>query len=421
MGLAVIAIDFGTSNSTVGLTSPQGPRLIPLEQGNLTIPSAIFFNLEDDKVQFGREAIAAYTNHYDGRLLRSLKSVLGSSLIDESTEIGHERISLKDIIGKFLAHLKALAQQAAGKELEDVVIGRPVCFVDDDARLDQLAQQQLESIAKACGFKQVHFQYEPIAAALDYESSVSREEMALIADIGGGTSDFSVVRVSPQARRRSDRRSDILANTGVHVGGTDFDKWLSLGQVMPHLGYKTHYRKRGELELPSSPYFDLATWHRISLLYGKKTASELKEMHLLAGQPDLVHRLLRVVRERSGHQLASDVESAKIALSSAADVRISLPYVDEHLVVPVNSRDFEQRVAALTEKIGQCIRDCVRSAGISVEQIDTLFLTGGTSSLNFVRDACASAVPQARLVEGDKFASVGLGLAIEAGVLRARS
>ncbi len=417
----MIAIDFGTSNSTVGLATPQGPRLIPLETGNLTIPSAIFFNLEDDKVQFGREAIAAYTNHYDGRLLRSLKSVLGSSLIEESTEIGHERISLKDIIGKFLAHLKALAQLEAGAELDEVVIGRPVFFVDDDARLDRMAQQQLESIAKACGFKQVHFQYEPIAAALDYESSVSREEIALIADIGGGTSDFSVVRVSPRAQRKTDRRSDILANSGVHIGGTDFDKWLSLGQVMPHLGYKTHYRKRGELELPSSPYFDLATWHRIALLYGRKTASELKEMHLLAGKPDLVHRLLRVVRERSGHQLASDVEGAKIALSSAHEVSLSLPYVDEHLQVTVNSLDFEQGVAALTEKIGQCIRDCVRASGVGAEQIDTLFLTGGTSSLPFVRQACASAVPHARMVEGDKFGSVGLGLAIEAGVIRARS
>jgi hypothetical chaperone protein len=417
----VIAIDFGTSNSTVGLASPQGPRLIPLEQDHVTIPSAIFFNLEDDKVQFGREAIAAYTNHYDGRLLRSLKSVLGSSLIDESTEIGFERISLRDIIGKFLEHLKATAENHAGREISEVVFGRPVWFVDDDAQLDRLAQQQLESIAKACGFKQVCFQFEPIAAALDYESRVGREEIALIADIGGGTSDFSVVRVSPQAHQKPDRRGDILANTGVHVGGTDFDKWLSLGQVMPHLGYKTHYRGRSHLELPSSPYFDLATWHRIALLYGRKTASELKEMHLLAGKPDLVHRLLRVVRERTGHQLASDVESAKIGLSSAEHLTLSLPYVAEHLEVPVNSRDFEQLVAALTEKISQCIRDCVRSSGVSLGQIDTLFLTGGTSSLPFVRAACAGAVPNARVVEGDKFGSVGIGLAIEAGVIMARS
>lgn len=417
----MIAIDFGTSNSTVGLPSPQGPRLIPLEQENLTIPSAIFFNLEDDKVQFGREAIAAYTNHYDGRLLRSLKSVLGSSLIEESTEIGYDRISLRDIIGKFLGHLKAVAEKNVGREISEVVFGRPVWFVDDDAKLDQLAQSQLASIAQSCGFKQVHFQYEPIAAALDYESRVANEEIALIADIGGGTSDFSVVRVSPQAHRKPDRRSDILANAGVHIGGTDFDKWLSLGQVMPHLGYKTHYRNRPNLELPSSPYFDLATWHRIVFLYGKRTASELKEMHLYAEEPDLVHRLLRVVREQTGHQLASDVESAKIALSSAEDLSISLPYVDDHLVVPVNGRDFEQLVLALTEKIGRCIRDCVRDSGVSAEQIDTLFLTGGTSSLPFVRAACARAVPKAKVVEGDKFGSVGIGLAIEAGVIMARS
>jgi hypothetical chaperone protein len=413
----VIAIDFGTSNSTLGLASAQGSRLLAVEQEHLVIPSAIFFNLEEDCVQFGRAAISAYTRHYEGRLLRALKSVLGSSLVEEATQIGQEKIALREVIRKFVAHLKGIAQQHAGHDISRVIFGRPVWFVDDDAKLDQLAQAQLESIAHSCGFSEVHFQYEPIAAALDYESRVAREELALIADIGGGTSDFSIVRVSPERHHQADRRQDILANTGVHVGGTDFDKWLSLGQVMPHLGYKTHYRGKAERELPSSVYFDLATWYRIAFLNGRQTTEMLREMHQYAARPELVHRLMRVVREQTGHQLAADVERAKIDLSSTENTTLPLPYVDEGLVLSCNAPDFERSVAGLTEKISHSIAECVRNSGLAPAQIDTLFLTGGTSSLSFVRDACSRAVPQARVIEGDKFGSVGLGLTIQAGVL----
>ncbi len=413
----MIAIDFGTSNSTLGLASPQGSRLLPLEQDHLVIPSAIFFNLEEDCVQFGRAAITAYTRHYEGRLLRALKSVLGSSLVEEATQIGQEKIALREVIRKFIAHLKGIAERHAGRDIARVIFGRPVWFVDDDTTLDRLAQSQLESIAHSCGFTEVHFQYEPIAAALDYESGVAKEELALIADIGGGTSDFSIVRVSPKRHRLPDRRQDILANTGVHVGGTDFDKWLSLGQVMPHLGYKSHYRGKADRELPSSVFFDLATWHRIAFLNGRQTSSLLREMHQYAARPELVHRLMRVVREQTGHQLASDVERAKIDLSCGASTSVQLPYVDEGLVLAFNSPDFERSVAGLTDKIGQSIRECVRNSGVSADRVDTLFLTGGTSSLSFVRDACSRAVPQARVIEGDKFGSVGLGLTIQANVL----
>ena len=417
----MIAIDFGTSNSTVGLADAAGPRLLRLEQEHRTIPSAIFFNIEEARVQFGREAISAYTRHYEGRLLRALKSVLGSSLLEEATQIGYEQFAFKEIIRKFIAHLLSVAQQQTGTPISSVVFGRPVWFVDDDPAADRLAQAQLESIARSCGLKQVHFQFEPIAAALDYESTVQREELALIADIGGGTSDFSVVRVSPQRHGQADRRADILANAGVHVGGTDFDKWLSLGQVMPLLGYQTHYRTNGARELPSSPYFDLATWHRIVFLYGRKMDPFLREMHQFARHPELVHRLMRIVREQTGHQLAADVENAKIALSTASQVELRLPYVDEDLVAAISGREFELQVEQLTGKIGERIRECVRAAGVAPEHIDTLFLTGGSSALPFVRAACAGAVPRARMVEGDQFASVGTGLAIHASVIEGLS
>lgn len=412
----ILAIDFGTSNSTVGHPTAAGPALIALEGDHVTIPSAIFFNVEEECVQFGRSAIDAYTRHYEGRLLRALKSVLGSSLIDETTPIGGNQIAFKDIIGLFIRHLKAKAETAVGQSVEAVVLGRPVWFIDDDPEKDRAAQDQLAAIAKSCGFKYVDFQYEPIAAALDYESGVSREELALIADLGGGTSDISIVRVSPAHHLRVDRKGDVLANAGTHIGGTDYDKKLSLHQVMPHLGYKSHLKQNPGRELPSSVYFDLATWHRIVLLNGNSAATFLKELHYIADQPELVHRLLRVVREQTGHQLAGDVERAKIALSDQEQVDMELPYVDDDLRVALSRAGFEEATQAETQKITASIDECLRQAGVSPEAINTLFLTGGTSAVPAVRAACMATVPGAKVVDGDRFGSVGIGLTIHAGV-----
>lgn len=412
----ILAIDFGTSNSTVGYPTSAGPQLVEVEGDYLTIPSAIFFNTEEECVQFGRSAIDAYTRHYEGRLLRSLKSVLGSSLINEQTDIDGQPVAFKDVIGLFLAHLKGKAEEKLGHGINDVILGRPVWFVDNDVDKDQAAQDQLEAIARGCGFKQVDFQYEPIAAALDYESRVDGEELALIADLGGGTADISIVRVSPVNHLKVDRKGDVLANTGIHVGGTDYDKRLSLDQVMPHLGYKTHQRENPGRELPSSVYFDLATWYRIVLLNGNSSATFLKDIHYMAAKPELVHRLLRVVREQTGHQLAGDVEKAKIALSDQNLARMELPYVEADLAIELSRAAFEKATAGETEKIANSIHECMKQAGVGPQAISTLFLTGGTSAVPAVRAACAATAPSARLVDGDRFGSVGIGLTIHAGI-----
>jgi hypothetical chaperone protein len=415
-GSNILAIDFGTSNSTVGCPTSSGPRLIEVEDTHVTIPSAIFFNVEDECVQFGRSAIQAYAQHYEGRLLRALKSVLGSTLIDESTQIGGQQLAFRDVIGHFVGHLKARAEDKIGRSMDAVILGRPVWFIDNDAQKDRAAQDQLEAIAKRCGFKYVDFQYEPIAAALDYESSVGGEELALIADLGGGTSDISIVRVSPANHLKVDRKDDVLANTGVHIGGTDYDRRLSLEQVMPHLGYKTRQRENPTREIPSSVYFDLATWHRIVLLNGNSAATLLKDIHYMADEPALVHRLLRVVREQTGHQLAGDVERAKINLSDHDLARMELPYVEADLSIELSRSAFERATSGETQKIADSILECLRQAGVGREAITTLFLTGGTSAIPAVRSACEATVPCARVVEGDRFGSVGIGLTIHAGI-----
>ncbi|HYD05421.1 MAG TPA: Hsp70 family protein, partial [Reyranella sp.] len=222
-------MDFGTSNSAIGVVRDNQAVLAPVEAGDSLLPSAVFFDYEArGRVLFGNEAVAAYVGQTEGRLMRALKSILGSPLIDEETSLGGRKVPLREVVEIFVRHLKRKAEAFAGQEITAVVHGRPVRFVDDDDAADARAQAVLESIARRAGFRDVAFVYEPIAAAHHYEQTVQREELALIADIGGGTSDFSVIRVGPQHRGRADRSRDVLATAGVRVGGTDFDTALNL-------------------------------------------------------------------------------------------------------------------------------------------------------------------------------------------------
>ena len=263
--MSICGLDFGTSNTTLGTTEGHAPVLAALETGHTTIPSAIFYSA-DGAVLIGRKAVEAYVDGVNGRLMRSLKSVLGTALIDETTRMGRQRTRFRDVIGYYLGAVKRRAEQATGRELRDVVHGRPVHFVDNDPDADAKAEQTLREIAREIGFDEVTFQFEPIAAALDYERQISAEEIALIADIGGGTSDFSIVRLSPQRHGNANRASDILANDGVRIGGTDFDRQLSLGVVMPLFGFGSAMKRAG-LEVPSRYFHDLATWSNINRMY----------------------------------------------------------------------------------------------------------------------------------------------------------
>lgn len=410
--MAACGLDFGTSNTTLGLIGAGGLALARLEGEAVTIPSAIFFPPAGDEA-IGRAAIAAYVEGAPGRLMRSLKSVLGSSLLDETTPVGRRRLSFRAVIARYLAAVKARAEDQAGEPLTQVVHGRPVHFVDGDADGDRRAEEALAGIAREVGFTDVSFQYEPIAAALDYERGLDREEVALIADIGGGTSDFSVVRLSPARHRAVERAGDILANDGVRIGGTDFDRTLSVGEVMPLLGLGSPMRRPG-LDVPSAYYHDLATWSQINRLYDGKTLRELRSLRREVARPELIDRLAAVIEAERGHTLAMEVEAAKIALSEVERVDLPLGWVEPGLQAEIDRPDLARHSADLARRIAACIARCLRDAAVDPGQIDALFLTGGSTRLAPVRAAILATAPEARVVEGDTFGSVGLGLTVEA-------
>jgi hypothetical chaperone protein len=401
------------------------------------MPTAVFYCIDPDDLPpgshrgpsfddhlpraFGRAAVQAYVDGYEGRLMRSMKSVLGTALIDQTTEVGHGHgVKFLDVITGYLRHLRTQAEAHGGQALTRVVMGRPVFFVDDDAGRDAAAQASLAAAAQAVGFSEVAFQYEPIAAAFDYEQQAAREALVLVADIGGGTSDFSVVRVGPERALRLDRRDDILASHGVHIAGTDFDRHLSLAGVMPPLGFGgfgPSLHGQPPRPVPSRVYFDLSTWHLVNTVYQKQRVAELRGMADFYGDPQQYRRLMKVVDQRLGHGLIARAEAAKIAVAEGGDTDIDLALIEPGLQTHLA----DARVAqALHEDLGRivaCAQETVAMAGVRPDQLDALYFTGGSTGLKRLTDGLQAAFPAAQAVRGDRLASVATGLGMYAGRL----
>ncbi|GGZ29985.1 Hsp70 family protein [Asticcacaulis endophyticus] len=406
-------IDFGTSNSAVCAGFGDRLELVPVEGASVTLPSALFFNFETETLTFGRAAISEYLEHYEGRLMRALKSVLGSRLIGETTQIGASRKDFRAIIGLYIKHLKACAEAHTGEKIEDVVLGRPVHFVDEDPEADARAEAELRGIAEAQGFKNISFEYEPLAAARDYESRLTRDEVVLVVDIGGGTSDFSVIKLSPKAKRGDDRTNSILANSGVHIGGTDFDTRLSLNTAMREMGFRS--QMKSGLDMPGLYYHQLATWHLINFLYTQKNIAGIRQLHFQAAQPELTQRLVDTVDKQLGHHVANRIEGAKIALSDQSATTVDLSAVDANWLMSIDRGTLK---AATEREVGRIVDTAVacvtEKAGLEIDAIHTLFMTGGSTAMPGFEDAMSAAFPAAAINYGDRFSSVASGLGLAA-------
>ena len=423
------AIDFGTSNSAIataaaaGADSHEAMQLVELEPGFRTMPTAVFYSADGPahgppRCEFGRAAVAAYVDGLDGRLMRSMKSILGSTLVEQTTDVGGGRgVRYLDVVATYLEHLKRSAETAQGRPITRAVLGRPVFFVDDDAARDRQAEAALRKAAESAGFREIEFQYEPIAAAFDYERGVGHEELVLVADIGGGTSDFSLVRVGPERARRAERKADILANHGVHVAGTDFDRRVELAAVLPLFGYGASGAAAAGAaarEVPSAVYFDLATWHLINTVYNPQRVAELKGMRSFYADASQHRRLMTVVGERLGHELLARAERAKIEVAAGGRTTIDLEPVEPGLAVPFDAAAARAALTADLERIVAAARETVAQAGVAADAVDALYFTGGSTGLDILTERLQWAFPRANAIRGDRFASVAAGLALYA-------
>ena len=408
--MLTLGIDFGTSNSAAAVIDGSGIlRVIPLSAARSEMPTAVFFDAETHHVLYGEDAMQAYLSGHEGRLLRSLKSLLGSALMDEYTQVDGRALRFFDIVVLFFKELKRRCEAHMGESLTHVVIGRPVHFVDDDPERDALAQTTLSRAALEAGFSDIRFQLEPIAAALDYEQQIDKETTALIVDIGGGTSDFTTIRLNQKRSALSDRSADVLASTGIHIGGTDFDRLLDLATVMPLLGYK--HIGTGDRPVPNSVFFDLSTWHFIHRAYTRKALHFASELWTDFSDQTLHKRLMQALEEQHGHRVLASVEAAKIACSVSGNATaVDLNFLESSLAPTLDTFVMQEALQQAIAQVVECALACVKASGL--DRVDVVYLTGGSSALRPLVQALQTAMPQAHLVQGNPFGGVAAGLAV---------
>jgi len=415
-GSIACGIDFGTSNTTVAIAQENDEQitLVPLEEQHLTIPSTIFFPAESQTVFFGRKAINAHIAQEEGRFMRSFKRVLGTSLMKEGTHIDGRKTKFEHIIGRFVEDIKSKAELLADRDIQDVVAGRPVHFIDGNAQADKEAESQLETIFASAGFKNIRFQYEPIAAAFAHELTMGdAERLAVVMDIGGGTSDFTIMRLSGRYISKPDRQQDILANAGIRIGGNDFDRALSLKCFMPLLGLGSFWGAKG-LGFPLTPFFDLSELSKIQCMYTQKYKRDLKELIGQSNDKALTNRLLTVVEEEQGHALMAAVEEAKIHLSSAEQTSADLSFIEADLEAQMDRAQFEESLHGNIESIQKTINDCIAIAEVKANDVALVILTGGGTAIPLLQEITRHIFPQAEISDGNRLSSVGFGLACDA-------
>lgn len=412
--MTVLGVDFGTSNSAVGVCIDGKAQLIPMEPGEMTLPTAVFFDFEQRRAIYGHHANEALIGGDDGRYMRALKSLLGTSLMRERRVVMNETIDFIAIVGRFLAEMKQRAEAATGQVFDRALSGRPVLFHSSDLARDAQALVDLTDCYLAAGFKDVTFMPEPEAAALANRAALSPGDLGLIVDIGGGTSDFTLFRQDAGVG------IDILASHGLRLGGTDFDRALSLAFVMPELGMGSPIRHTfGEQThaAPNAIFNDLATWQKIPFLYAPDTRRAARELAQHAVEKVRLDRLVRVLTEEVGHDIAFAVEDAKIAANTGA---VALPEIDLRMVekglrLPLYPVAMTATLNKMAGQIGDAAGVCLEQARVAPEDVTRIIFVGGTSLMQVVETALTARLPRAQVHRGAAMTAIVEGLAVAAG------
>jgi hypothetical chaperone protein len=432
-----VGLDFGTTNSSVALVDENEEvrfASFPFSGAETqSFRSVLYF--EQTKLRSGMKKMHALAGpaaieHYlqadeKGRLIQSLKSHLPSRSLTGTEIFGH-RYKLEDLISRMLSDLRKYAEQRFERPIHRAVVGRPVRFVGAETDEDQeFAVARLREAFASAGFEQVEFEIEPVAAAYAYESTLDRDELILIGDFGGGTSDFSLLRVGPEVRRRGRAPEDMLGNSGVGLAGDAFDARIIRKLVSPALGSNSEVRSFNKL-LPAVPawiYANLERWHYLSFLRTNNVREILKSARARALEPEKIEALIAVIDEDLGYQLHQSVQHLKFELSrsTAAEFRFHdgsplSPAID--LRIPVKRADFEAWIADDLAAIEGCVDSLLDTAGVLPRAVDRVFLTGGSSFVPAVRRIFSSRFGEERIRSGNEFTSVAHGLALRAAECR---
>ena len=367
----------------------------------------------------GPEGIEHYLEaDHKGRLIQSMKSFLTSRSL-KTTEVFGKRRGLEDLIACILRDLREKAEEQFRTTIRKAVAGRPVHFVgSENADDDQYAQERLEKAFHLAGFESVSFELEPVAAAHYYDSTLDHDELILIGDFGGGTSDFSLVRVGPSIRRRGRSSQDLLGNAGLGLAGDSFDAKVIRNMVSPALGAGSEMRSVNKvLPVPNWVYFKLERWHHLSFLRTRDVMNMLNSVKTQAFYPDKIAALIDLVEEDLGYQLHRSVQKAKFDLSSQESAKFIFNEGAVQLDALVQRHDFEQWISEELMQIETCVESLLKSCGVDARDVDMVFLTGGSSFVPAVRRIFDLRFGSQRIRTGNEFTSVAMGLALRAAEL----
>lgn len=408
-----VGIDFGTSNSAVAVAGADASaparvlHIDPAGEDTRLMRSVLFFPAEGSDVFVGGHAINQYLASEEGRFMQSVKTFLPSTTF-ERTQVRGRFWQIEDLVAGLLRQMRLRIEADMGGPIERAVFGRPAVFSLDPA-VDARAEARLREAARRAGFPEPTFLIEPIAAALSYEETLQQDELVLVADFGAGTSDFTLMQLGPSRRGLTERRADIVAATGVYIGGDRFDAAIVEHSLLGFFGVGSTYMAFTErTQLPGWMMRKLLYWHELSLLRERDTLEFLQRAARTSDAPQAVQNLICLVEENLAYHLYRAVEAAKRTLSVEASAELTFCTGDIDIRATVQRVDFERWVAPLLQTLNDTVDKLLVAASGRIP--DAVFLTGGTSKIPAVRNLFAARFGADKLREGDAFTSVVAGL-----------
>lgn len=411
-----LGIDFGTTNSAVAVWREGEGQVLAGDYE----PTLLYFEESKEPVyHIGHKALEKFIESgLKGRFIRSIKSILHLSTF-KYTSISGNRYSAEDLVALILIHLKKKAEALAGHAFNRVTLGRPARFSPNPEK-DALAQDRLLKAARKAGFSDVQFQLEPIAAAYLYEREAKREELVLVGDLGGGTSDFTLMRLGPDRWTKNNRQEDILGSSGTRVGGDDFDAEIAWHKVVSHLGMGLTYdsNQRGKiLPIPPHHYRAFCRWENHFLLHNPKTMREIEEYLFKTGGDERITHFMTILEENLGYSIFKSIESAKIALSHEDVAEIAFAWAQENrssidIRESIGIDSFEEMIGGHLQQLHTTMDELLESQNITEKDIDAVFLTGGSSLVRPVRQLFQDRFGEDKIRESNAFTSVAQGMAL---------
>jgi hypothetical chaperone protein len=417
-------LDFGTTNSSLAWARDDGDVVfcdVDLRAPSpRVLRSLLYFSLEERGFVVGQRAIDEYlAENMQGTLIQSIKTFLAAESF-EQTWINDRFYRLEDLIAVIFRHVHAAIRGLAGDDEVALVMGRPAIYVDRPER-EALAHRRLRRAAQLAGFFDLQFQFEPVAAGLAYEASLRQPELAFIADLGGGTSDFTVMRLG--GGTRGDRRADILASGGVQVAGDSFNARIMTQRLAKYFGDGTTFRSMEgrEMPFPKQLVYQLGRWHEVSFLRGPRTRDQLRRIQWTSSAPARLAALEEFVDGNYAFFLFQEIERAKSRLSEAETTTIRFHKHDIHIEEPLTRREFEELIAPEQAEIERCMRTVLRRSGASPGDVGAVFLTGGSAQIPAIRRMFAAEFGEEKLRAQDYITSVAYGLGVVARDMEVRA